>query len=106
MLIYISINNVYRFVGIRTSSLSTDSNRNSICTSDESPSIYSSLIKSSIVGYAKAIQDCTPCPYLKNALAFKVWLYFTEHILYSKMFDRKEISYQLYRKMNRGLGLA
>ncbi|CAG2110068.1 unnamed protein product, partial [Medioppia subpectinata] len=57
---------------IQTSSLSTDSNRSSICTGDDMNSIYSSaLLRGPFIGYAKAITDCTPCPYYKDALPFK-----------------------------------
>ncbi|CAG2161439.1 unnamed protein product, partial [Oppiella nova] len=57
---------------IQTSSLSTDSNRSSICTGDDMNSFYSSaLLRGPFIGYAKAITDCTPCPYYKDALPFK-----------------------------------
>lgn len=57
---------------IQTSSLSTDSNRSSICTGDDINGSYSSaLLRGPFIGYAKAITDCTPCPYYKDALTFK-----------------------------------
>jgi hypothetical protein len=65
-------------LGIQTSSLSTDSNRSSICTGDDMNSFPTSLFRGPFISHAKAITDCTPCPYYKDALAFKVF-YFYEH---------------------------
>lgn len=56
---------------IQTSSLSTDSNRSSICTGDDMNGFPSSLFRGPFISHAKAITDCTPCPYYKDALAFK-----------------------------------
>lgn len=83
------------YLGIKTASLSSDSNRSSICTVEESAASTcgshgskemsngggssngscngsSHRTRSPFIGKARAKIDCTPCPYDKDALAFKV----------------------------------
>lgn len=76
---------VFFLLSFTNKGIKTDSNRSSICTVED-PSHSSSstssqtgshsitLFRSPFIGRARAKIDCTPCPYDKDALAFKVCL--------------------------------
>lgn len=62
--------------GIKTNSFCTSSNRSSLCNGYDDSNCNSngmnSLFRGQFIGTARAINDCIPCPYDRDALAFKV----------------------------------
>lgn len=87
--------------GMKTASLSSDSNRSSICTVEESAAVTCTSSKEMsssggvtsngntcvgrtsfpFIARAQARVDCAPCPYEKDALAFKVSVWRSDFFL-------------------------